>query len=103
MTVCALAILLVAWLTGCSGGSSPGGHGAALSPVPGLPAYQIPAAIPVPGGVVNAAGGNLLVRRVDLAIDTHLGTREIGATYNSATRRWRWIEVVKFLDQSKEK
>ena len=83
-------MLLAAGLPACSSGTSAEGHGAVLAPAPGLPAYQAPGAIPVPGGVVNAAGGNLLVRRVDLAIDTQLGTREIGATYNSATRRWRW-------------
>jgi hypothetical protein len=44
----------------------------------------------VPGGLVNAVGGNLLVRRVDLSIDTWLGTREIGAVYNSALGFWLW-------------
>src|SRR5262245_43822182 len=61
-----------------------------LSPSPGLPRFQEPAALEVPGGIVNAAGGNLLLRRVDLSIDTKLGTLEIGAVYNSKTRSWRW-------------
>ncbi len=80
-----LALLLLA---ACDLGSGPGST--LISASPGLPRYQEPAAVPVPGGIVNAVGGNLLVRRVDLSIDTKLGTQEIGAVYNSKKRRWRW-------------
>ena len=79
----------VALFAACGGGSDPAPQ-ALLEASPGLPLYQEVAAVPVPGGVVNAAGGNLLVRRVDLAIDTRLGTWEIGAIYNSKTHRWLW-------------
>jgi YD repeat-containing protein len=46
--------------------------------------------IRVPGGRVNAGGGNLLVRRSDLSIDTLLGTQEITASYNTASGEWIW-------------
>jgi hypothetical protein len=61
-----------------------------LAPAAGLPEYQERAVVPVPGAVVNPMGGNLLVRRTDLSIDTHLGTQEIGASYNSASGKWLW-------------
>jgi RHS repeat-associated protein len=46
--------------------------------------------VQVPGGAVNVAGGNLVLRRIDLSLDTLLGTQEIGAVYNSANGLWRW-------------
>jgi RHS repeat-associated protein len=63
-------------------------HPAALKPRAGSFQYQRPLLYEVPGGVVNVAGGNLSVRRVDLSIDTRLGTREIAAVYNSASGAW---------------
>ena len=39
----------------------------ALSPQDGLPFFQERMALNLPGGTVNMAGGNLLVRRVDLS------------------------------------
>lgn len=65
-------------------------QGGKLAPAAGLPQYQERAVVPVPGAFVNPLGGNLLVRRTDLSIDTHLGTREIGAVYNSASEQWLW-------------
>ncbi|MEN8184375.1 MAG: hypothetical protein ABFS46_17760, partial [Myxococcota bacterium] len=83
----ALALLLC----GCVGlVACPPGGGKALLPAAGLPEYQEIAAIEVPGGRVNVAGGNLQVRRVDLSIDTQLGTREIGATFDTTTGEWLW-------------
>jgi len=61
-----------------------------LAATPGSSRFQEPGLVSVPGGLLNAAGGNLLVRRVDLAIDTKLGPWEIGAVYNSKTHRWLW-------------
>lgn len=61
-----------------------------LAATPGSSRFEAPGLVSVPGGLLNAAGGNLLVRRVDLAIDTKLGSWEIGAAYNSKTRRWLW-------------
>ncbi len=58
-----------------------------------------------PAGAVNLAGGNLHIERVDLSIDTQLGTREIGASYASATGHWHFgfdirYRAGRFLDPS---
>jgi RHS repeat-associated protein len=81
--IAALWIALISTL-----GCPPGGE--KLAPAAGLPQYQERALVEVPGAVVNPLGGNLLARRSDLSIDTHLGTHEIGATYNSASGDWLW-------------
>jgi RHS repeat-associated protein len=61
-----------------------------LEPAPGAIDYQRDGWIPFRHGHVNAVGGNLVVQRSDLAIDTHLGTVDVGAVYNSASASWRW-------------
>ncbi len=61
-----------------------------LGPAGGAPDYQAINFISVPGGQVNAADGNLVVRRADMSVDTTIGTQEIAATYNSASGRWLW-------------
>ncbi|MGE4607022.1 MAG: hypothetical protein AAEJ52_09810, partial [Myxococcota bacterium] len=61
-----------------------------LDPSSGSPDYQAVNFIAVPGAWVNAAGGNLLVRRVDMTIDTIFGTQEITSSYNSASGEWLW-------------
>jgi RHS repeat-associated protein len=71
-------------------------QGEKLVPSAGLPQYQERAVVPVPGAVVNPLGGNLLVRRSDLSIDTHLGTREIGAAYNSTSEQWLWSFDIRY-------
>jgi len=63
------------------------------------------ALVPVPGGWVNAAARNLLVRWEALSIDTRLGTHTISATYNSATASWLWsfdasYDGAEFLDDT---
>jgi len=77
----ALAVLLAT--LGCVPGDT-------LGASPGVPEYQQPGLVPVPGGTVNAAGGNLMVERVDLSLDTVMGTWPLRAVYNSASGRWRW-------------
>jgi len=63
----------------------------ALAPRAGLPEYRELAAIAVPGPArLDVAGGNLLVARTDLDLDTQLGPFSVGAVWNSATRRWVW-------------
>ncbi len=81
-----IAALLLA--SGC-GGSDPTPR-SLLAASPGSPRFEEPGSVRVPGGTVNAAGGNLLVRHAALSIDTKLGTWEIGAVYNSKTRLWQW-------------
>jgi len=61
-----------------------------LEPSAGWAEFLERSFIPVPGGWVNAGGGNLLVRRSDLSIDTLLGSQEIAATYNAASGEWIW-------------
>lgn len=61
-----------------------------LAPAPGHAAWRGPAAFPVRDGVVDLAGGNLLLRRTDLTIETRLGTQAVTHVYNSATNRWSW-------------
>ena len=62
-----------------------------LAPTAGLPEYQEIEALPVPGPArVNAAGGNLLIMRTDLDLDTQLGPFSVGATWNSASQKWSW-------------
>lgn len=63
---------------------------APLAPECGAPQYRERSYVTVPGARVDAAGGNLLVTRQELSIDTRLGTLEIDAVYNSASGRWRW-------------
>ena len=62
----------------------------ALDPYPGVSEIGRLNLVAVPGGHVNTAGGNLLLARVDLSLDTPLGTQEIRAVYNSASGRWLW-------------
>lgn len=71
------------FLLGCPPGNPP------LSPQAGFSETHMVATVPVPGGaLVNVAGGNLLVPRVDLSIDTRIGPLEIAAVWNSTTRQW---------------
>jgi RHS repeat-associated protein len=67
-----------------------------MSPSSGAPQFQAANFVAVPGGAVNAAGGNLLLERVDLSIDTLLGTSEIRATYNSHAEEWLWNFQITF-------
>ncbi len=80
-----LALALAVWIAGlgCRPGSS-------LAPSSGAPEYQQVGMIPVPGAIVNAAGGNLMIERLDMSIDTILGTHEIRAVYNAKTGEWLW-------------
>jgi RHS repeat-associated protein len=61
-----------------------------LAPASGAPEYQAPALVAVPGGWVHVAGGNLLVRRTDLSIDTRLGPHEVTAVYDGKAGAWLW-------------
>lgn len=61
--------------------------------------------VAVPGGAVQVAGGNLLLRRVDLVLDTRLGPVELAFQWNGATARWRsslelFYDGATFIDAS---
>jgi RHS repeat-associated protein len=59
-------------------------------PLAGRSEYRAMTEVRTPGGIVDVAGGNLLVPREDLDIDTRLGNLAVGATWNSASRAWQW-------------
>ena len=56
----------------------------------GIREAESPALVALPLGRINAMGGNWSLRRIDFSIDTRLGPREIGATWNAASATWRW-------------
>ena len=87
----ALAALLATqlWIGGCVPGS-------ALAPVSGSTEIRDLGLVRVPGGQVDAAGGNLLLSRSDLSVDTVLGRQEIGAVYNSASGTWLWSFQIRY-------
>ncbi len=77
-----LVLLVLVAFAGCVPAAPP--------PRPGLVEFEALALVDVPGGRVNAIGRGGLIHRVDLSIDTWLGTREIGATWNTASSAWHW-------------
>ena len=89
-----IALAALAWVTLAllATASSCGGGGAAGPPAPraGRVSSDAPAWVRLPVGALNAAGGNWFVRRVDLSIDTRIGTRVVTAVWNSASPGWRW-------------
>jgi hypothetical protein len=48
-------------------------------------------------GFIILSGGNLLLERTDLTIETRLGTQAIGQSYNSATGKWTWTFDMSYL------
>lgn len=79
---------------GIGAGCAPG----PLAPQPGLADWRQPAALGVRDGAVDLAGGNLLLRRTDLTIETRLGTQAVTHVYNSATDRWTWSFEMSYAD-----
>jgi RHS repeat-associated protein len=70
--------------------------GRVLPPRSGILEYQTPNLVSVPGGAVNVAGGNLIVQREDLSLDTPLGRVAIGAVYNSGSGEWQWSHRIRY-------
>lgn len=70
--------------------------GTALGAIPGWAEYLALSFVRVPGGFVNAAGGNLLIQRTAMSIDTLLGTQDFGETYNSGLGRWVWKHQISY-------
>ncbi len=77
-------------LLACLGLAGACGVPLVLASESGAPEYQEPGLVAVPGGFVNAAGGNLSIPRRDLSLDTLLGTFEIRARYDAASGAWLW-------------
>jgi RHS repeat-associated protein len=77
----------------------------ALPPVAGFAERREPNLVSVPGGLVDVAGGKLLVQRTDLVLDTRLGREALGAVYDSVAGIWRWsfesrYDGATFVDES---
>ena len=68
----------------------------ASPPQPGVLEYAQPLFFELPGGRVNLAGGNLVLRRTDFSLDTLFGRLEVGAVYNSSTGFWSWPFGMRF-------
>jgi RHS repeat-associated protein len=80
----ALLLALAQLLLGCPPPNPP------LAPVAGWVERREPNLAAVPGGFVDVAGGEFLVTRTDLVLDTRLGRETLGAVYDSASGVWRW-------------
>jgi RHS repeat-associated protein len=89
-------ILALAAIAAGNLGPSCGSNQSPLGPTPGLLEYRVLGAVAVPGARVDVAGLNLAVRRVDLSIDTRIGTHQVAATYNSATDAWLWSFDIRY-------
>ena len=92
-------LALAQLLLGCPPANPP------LSAVAGLAERRELNLVAVPGGAVDVAGGKLLVRRIDLELDTRLGREALGAIYDSAAGGWRWsfeshYDGATFVDES---
>ena len=64
-----------------------------VAPASGLAEYRVYGLIPVPGGLVDAVGGNLLIRGVGISLDTPLGTWGIEPVWNSTASAWQWSHL----------
>ncbi len=54
--------------------------------------------IALPGGLVELAGGNLLLQRTDLVLETRLGPLAIGQVWNGADGLWRSSFDLRYAD-----
>jgi RHS repeat-associated protein len=80
----AALLALAQLILGCPPWSPP------LVPTPGTTERREPNLVAVPGGVVDVAGGKLLVHRTELVLDTRLGPEALSAVWDSAAGAWRW-------------
>jgi YD repeat-containing protein len=60
--------------------------------------WREPAVLGVRDGSLDLAGGNLLLARTDLTIETRLGIQAVTQVYNSATDRWTWSFEMSYAD-----
>lgn len=82
LRVVALLLAALAFAPSCGNGPLP--------PFAGASEWMRMDFVSLPVGWVNVAGGNFLLPRADLSIDTRLGMQTFGATWNSASGAWRW-------------
>jgi RHS repeat-associated protein len=95
----AALLALAQLLLGCPPANPP------LAPALGYRERCEPNLVAVPGGLLDVAGGKLLVQRTDLVLDTRLGREVLGAVYDSAAGAWRWsfesrYDGATFVDES---
>jgi RHS repeat-associated protein len=83
-TPLAALLALSQLLLGCPTSNPP------LAPTPGTTERREPNLVAVPGGLVDVAGGKLLVHRTELVLDTRLGPEALSAVWDSAAGAWRW-------------
>lgn len=67
-----------------------------VAPAAGLVEYRVHGLIAVPGGFVDAVGGNLMLRGLGISIDTPLGTQRVEATWNAVPGAWQWSHLVRY-------
>ncbi|HEX5068103.1 MAG TPA: RHS repeat-associated core domain-containing protein [Myxococcota bacterium] len=87
----ALALFLCAWLGPLSCLPAP-----VVAPASGLAEYRAYGLIPVPGGFVDAVGGNLMLSGVGISLDTPLGTWGVETVWNAAAGAWQWSHLVRY-------
>jgi RHS repeat-associated protein len=67
-----------------------------VAPESGAAEYRAWGFIEVPGGAVDAVGGNLMLEGVEISLDTPLGTQRIQPTWNSAAGAWQWSQLARY-------
>jgi RHS repeat-associated protein len=87
----ALALFLCVWLGPLSCLPAP-----VVTPASGVTEYRAYGMIPVPGGFVDAVGGNLMLSGVGISLDTPLGTWGVETVWNSAAGAWQWSHLVRY-------
>ena len=83
-------LLIVGCLGGCDG-EFPGFGGFGIPrPRSGILDAARELMVEIPGGRVNAYGGNLHIARNDFSLDTRIGTWLVGAVWNASSGVWQW-------------
>ncbi|MDP6978120.1 MAG: RHS repeat-associated core domain-containing protein [Myxococcota bacterium] len=90
-----LSILFTcAALVGCSAESLPIATNISGNMIPpprsGVASMYRGLMVSVPGGAVNASGGNLHITRSDMSVGTRVHEWGVGAVWNSAAGAWQW-------------
>jgi RHS repeat-associated protein len=67
-----------------------------VAPASGVAEYRAFGLIAVPGGFVDAVGGNLMIRGAGISLDTPLGTWAVETVWNAASGAWQWSHLVRY-------